>query len=124
MAHFVLVRGWIECDFESTPFMRERAARWAARGPEHGLTPEQAQLYARGWIFPEAPLNYVSLVFYGADVRRSALDFVRAMVGDVVGLEPDAQGTLFLDDDDGAGQSVWRVLGAVVTDEAPPHQPV
>lgn len=124
MARFALVRGWIECEFESTPAMRARAAAWAARGAEYGLAPDQARLYARGWVFPEAPLNYVSLVFYGADVRSAALGFVRAMVGDVAGVEEDASGLLFVDADDGQEQLVWHVAGSDVSEEARPPQPI
>lgn len=122
MAHFALVRGWLECEFESTPAMRERAATWAARGAEHGLSPEQAALYVRGWVFPGAPLNYVSVVFFGADVRTAALGFVKAMVGHVAGVEQDTAGFLFVDNDDGEEQLVWRVLGSDVMEEARPPQ--
>jgi hypothetical protein len=82
-------------------------------------------LYSGGWAFPAKPFNWSLYVFYGGDIRESAVEWFRAQVDQLAALEPvdddgDRPRGLFLLTDERERVEMWLVRdGAVSVGEAP-----
>ncbi|MBB4795980.1 hypothetical protein [Streptomyces nodosus] len=62
MGVYVSVRGWLECDETQLAAAQEIIS---SHTDEH---------YSSGWTTPRQRVNWTSYLFYGADIRESALD--------------------------------------------------
>jgi hypothetical protein len=80
MSKFTLVRGWLECSFDESNKMRVVTQKFLERSAQYDLSTEMVNNYMKGWKFPDAPINWVSIVFFGADVNQLALPFIKALI--------------------------------------------
>ncbi|MCY9784612.1 hypothetical protein KIK06_11990 [Nocardiopsis sp. EMB25] len=62
MGVYVAVRGWLECDEKQLVAVREV------------ISSHEDGHHSHGWGLPRQHVNWTRYVFYGADVRASALD--------------------------------------------------
>lgn len=62
MGAYVSVRGWLQCDDKQLTSVNERIAS------------SSDYPYVGGWGFPQSPLSWTRYVFYGADIRESAIN--------------------------------------------------
>jgi hypothetical protein len=113
MGMYVAVRGWLEVDHAQ----RQQVERILA---EYG---EDA--YAGGWAFPGKPFNWTLYVFYGGDIRESAVASLREQVAELARLEPvdadlDMPVGFFLLSDERQRSTSWTVRdGQVLEARAP-----
>ncbi|GIF40174.1 hypothetical protein [Actinoplanes xinjiangensis] len=110
MGMYASIRGWLEIDFA------QRA------DAERIIEQNRHELYSGGWAFPSRPFNWSLYLFYGGDIRRGELPWLREQVEQLAGMPPvdeddDWPSGLFVvtaEDQDGA--RMWQVRQATVTE--------
>lgn len=109
MSSYVLVRGWIECDFKDVPTIKKLVAgSWASFG-QHGLKSDVADLYWNGWSFPGVPINWVAFVFYGGVINSQAYDFFKSVLDEVAKANVEVEGVFYVDFEEADDSRVLRV---------------
>lgn len=114
MGMYVSVRGWVELDFAQKPY-----AERVIEAYEDGL-------YSGGWAWPAKPFNWTLYLFYGGDVRESALPEIRAQVEELAALPPvdedgdRPQGVFVLTDERGQARC-WQMRDGTVLDVQAPN---
>ncbi|MGI5249632.1 hypothetical protein [Actinacidiphila glaucinigra] len=109
MGVYVSIRGWLECDEQQLA----AAVRRVIADPSDGH-------YSDGWGFPARHFNWTLYVFYGGDVRVSAVDWfmdqLRAMAA-IPASDEDGGGVrgLFVVSSEVAAQVEWQVRDGSVT---------
>lgn len=99
---YVSVRGWLELDFAQRPDA-ERIIEASADGH-----------YSGGWGWPAQPFNWTLYLFYGGDVRDSAVADLRAQVQRLADLPPvdedddRPRGMIMVTDE--LGHALWRQI--------------
>jgi hypothetical protein len=79
MGKYVSISGSLLCSESQLPLIRTVIENFS--GENIFLLPrDQIELYNQGWVFSKAQINWTKYVFYGADVRESAVDFVKAQI--------------------------------------------
>ncbi len=107
---YASVRGWIELDFG------QRA------GAELIIERNRHDLYSGGWAFPAKPFNWTLYLFYGGDLRRGALPWLRDQVDNLARLPPVDEdgdrptGLFVVTAEDQVGARIWQVREGSVTD--------
>ncbi len=76
MGMYVAVRGWLEFDQEQLTQVEQALAKYSH------------DTYAGGWTLPAKPFNWTLYVFYGGDIRESAVSSFREQVAALARLEP------------------------------------
>ncbi|MEV0285587.1 hypothetical protein AB0H36_15860 [Kribbella sp. NPDC050820] len=76
MGMYVAVRGWLEVDHKQREQVEQTVAAYGRDG------------YAGGWAFPVKPFNWTLYVFYGGDIRESAVASFRDLVAELARLAP------------------------------------
>jgi len=109
MSKLTLVRGWLECSFDESKEMHSAILNLTAEARGKDIPSEILDLYMRGWVYPESPINWVSLVFFGAQVKSSAIPFIKEMVRIASSVGDEINGLFYVDDDDGEGHLAWYV---------------
>jgi hypothetical protein len=99
---YVAVRGWLEVDHKQ----REQVEQIVAR---HGQ-----DAYPGGWAFPVKPFNWTLYVFYGGDIRESAVAPFRDLVAELARLAPvdedlDMPDGFFLLSDERQQATAWTI---------------
>jgi hypothetical protein len=102
MAMYASVRGWIETDHKQR------------RAVEEIIERNRDDLYSGGWGFPSAPFNWSLYVFYGGDIRKGELPWLREQIIQMAALPPiDDDGArptgLFLVTDERGRADIWQV---------------
>jgi hypothetical protein len=110
---YASVRGWVEID----PAQRGAAEEIVQRHDDDH--------YSGGWAFPARPFNWSLCLFYGGDIRESALPWLREQVTELSAIPPaDADGDrpvgLFLITDERGGSTVWQVRDGAVAEQPAP----
>ncbi|MFC9247499.1 hypothetical protein ACFT7S_26885 [Streptomyces sp. NPDC057136] len=102
MGIYVSVRGWLECD------ERQLAAAQEIISSHHD------DHYSNGWGTPRQHVNWTHYLFYGADLRQSALDRLVDQVGEIARIpasddDGDRIRGLFLASHEVDGTTEWQV---------------
>ncbi|WP_329264969.1 hypothetical protein [Streptomyces pseudovenezuelae] len=101
MGIYVAVRGWLECDKEQLA-----AAQEIISSHEDGH-------YSHGWGAPGRPVNWTHYLFYGADIRESAVDWLMHQIRDMARIPANEDGDrvtgLFLASHEIDGMTEWQV---------------
>jgi hypothetical protein len=92
-----MVRGWIECEHQAVATLELVARRAWFVGSERLIGRGVIELYWRGWHFPDRPLNWLSVVTYGACVRSAWVGEIRDCMERLAQAGLDARGCFFLD---------------------------
>ncbi|SCF95470.1 MULTISPECIES: hypothetical protein [unclassified Streptomyces] len=71
MGVYVSVRGWLECDKTQLAVLQEIISSHA---DDH---------YSNGWSTPRQHVNWTHYLFYGADIRESALDWLQNQIREI-----------------------------------------
>lgn len=106
---YTSVRGWLELDFKQRDTAEEIIRRHC---DDH---------YSGGWAFPASPFNWTLYLFYGGDIRETALPWLRAQVVEMAEIPPvdddgDRPTGLFLVTDERGGSTMWTVRDGSVND--------
>lgn len=109
MARFALVRGWLECSYEDVGRIRDIVFEHWRLSSQYGLAVETADLYRTGWIFPTSPINWVSVVFFGANIDQKAVGFIFDCISKIVDSEVEVDGLFHVDDEDGENLRLWSI---------------
>ncbi|MFF6783466.1 hypothetical protein [Streptomyces sp. NPDC012510] len=102
MGTYVSVRGWLECDETQLAAIQQIID---AHDDNH---------YTNGWGSPRKHVNWTHYLFYGADMRASALDWFTDQIREMARLPPsDGDGDLvqglFLATHEVEGTTEWQV---------------
>jgi len=117
MANYSLVRGWIECGFEDVPRIKEIVQTHWAHAADYGVEGDSADLYLKGWHFPDSPINWTSLVFYGGNVRDVAVSFLKECLVKLCASDLDIDGIFYVDDQEGEHLRIWTLRANALKDE-------
>ncbi|WP_363800457.1 hypothetical protein ABU614_10190 [Lysobacter firmicutimachus] len=109
MSRYVLIRGWIECTFDQVAEIRSVVNAVAEHAKLEGVASELVDSCMKGWSYPEAPINWISLVLFGAQVNRVAVPLVRRMMEAVSKIGCEVEGLFYVDDDEGDESLRWDV---------------
>ncbi|WP_185899597.1 hypothetical protein [Streptomyces sp. WAC07061] len=104
MGSYVSVRGWLECDGAQLATVQKIIS---AHADDH---------YSNGWSTPRQHLNWTRYVFYGADIRESALEWFASQLREIARIPAsDEDGDLllglFLVSHEVNGITEWHVRG-------------
>ncbi|MDS9876016.1 MULTISPECIES: hypothetical protein [Pseudomonas] len=97
MSSYISIRGWVECDFDEVSTVKNSAIESWGVCDKYGLGRKAADLYWKGWSFPNAPINWRSYVFYGAVVNSQAYDFFKFVLSNIANLNADFDGVFYVD---------------------------
>ncbi|MFE3431137.1 hypothetical protein [Streptomyces sp. NPDC059171] len=102
MGVYVAVRGWLECDEKQLATVQEIISSHA---DDH---------YSSGWSTPRQQVNWTSYIFYGADIRESALDWLMNQIREIARVpasddDGDLIRGLFLASHEVDGTTEWQV---------------
>ncbi|MFF7144653.1 hypothetical protein ACFZB5_26110 [Streptomyces nodosus] len=102
MGVFVSVRGWLECDETQLAAVQEIIS---SHTDDH---------YSSGWTTPRQQVNWTSYLFYGADIRESALDWFMDQLREIARIpasddDGDLVRGLFLASHEVDGTTEWQV---------------
>ncbi|WP_232832148.1 hypothetical protein [Nocardiopsis sp. FIRDI 009] len=102
MGVYVSVRGWLECDERQLVAVREV------------ISSHEDGHYSNGWSLPRQRVNWTGYVFYGADVRASALDRLAEQMGEIARIpasdgDGDRVTVLFLVSHEVDGMTEWQI---------------
>ncbi|GAA4524553.1 hypothetical protein [Amycolatopsis samaneae] len=108
MGTYVSIRGWLECDDEQVPAIKAIIAAH-----------DDDDFYSGGWGFPRKPFNWRRYVFYGGDIRESAVDWFLGQLREIARVPPpdeddDLVRGLFLASHEAEGMSEWRLRAGQV----------
>lgn len=112
MGVYVSVRGWLECDETQLVAVQGIISLYA---DDH---------YSSGWSTPRQQVNWTRYVFYGADIRVSALDWFMNQLREIARIpasddDGDLIRGLFLAGHEVDGTTEWQVRdGRLVTSPA------
>ncbi|MFI6101391.1 hypothetical protein ACIA8G_38085 [Lentzea sp. NPDC051213] len=112
---YVAVRGWLEFDQEQLAQVEEVLAKYS-HDP-----------YAGGWALPSKPFNWTLYVFYGGDIRESAVSSFREQVAELARMEPvdddlDMPVGFFLLTDERKQSTSWTVRAGGVAETLAPQE--
>ncbi|MGW4195548.1 hypothetical protein [Streptomyces sp. NPDC005004] len=103
MGVYVSVRGWLECDESQLRAVQEIVAAH-----------DDGHHYTSGWGVPRRHVNWTHYVFFGADIRESALDWFTGQIEEIARIpasddDGDLVQGLFLVSHEVDGMSEWQV---------------
>jgi len=113
MAMYVSVRGWLEVDHQQRSLV------------EQIIEAHRDGHYSGGWGFPTAPFNWQLYVFYGGDLRESAVGWLRDQVSEIARLPPvdddqDMPVGFFLLSDERQTAVAWTIRDGRLDEAAAP----
>lgn len=105
MSKYVLVRGWLECDFNQVKQIERINEEFIKCSKQYSLSETIVQMYSKGWFYPKSPINWTSVVCLGVNINHAALYYIKEMVVNVSEIEmldgyfrvSDDEGDLFLE---------------------------
>ncbi|HLA63426.1 MAG TPA: hypothetical protein VK610_03305 [Rhodothermales bacterium] len=77
MSAWAYIRGWVELTEEMLPVVYETLEASVGDAARFGVSEEAAAEYNDGWVLPDEPKVWAHYAFYGRDVARQHLPFVR-----------------------------------------------
>ncbi len=97
MGRYVSIKGWLACEYEQVSVVKQEIEKVAKRASEYTLDNEIAERYLSAWQFPTSPLNWTSYIFFGADVRSRALNFIQEQIRSGISVAQEIEGEFFVD---------------------------
>lgn len=112
---FVAIRGWLELDHRQRPQV------------EQIIEAHHHEMYSGGWAFPVAPFNWQLYLFYGGDLRESAVGWLRDQVSEIAELPPtdddhDRPAGFFLLEDERQTSVAWMIRDGRLDQLRPPPE--
>ncbi|MFH9474189.1 hypothetical protein ACH4L7_10075 [Streptomyces anulatus] len=109
MARYFNVRGFLDCDYPDLDVMRDVVNRYNGAGSRFHLSDEVVALYLSGWLYQEKEINWIAHAFFGASMRSEGVDLLLDQLKRIAESVPEAEGTFFVDDDEGGVSQRWEV---------------
>ncbi|WP_371674094.1 hypothetical protein OG985_44390 [Streptomyces sp. NBC_00289] len=102
MGAYVSIRGWLECDETQLAALQEI------------ISSHEDNHYTNGWSSPRQHVNWIHYIFYGADIRESALDWFTDQIREIARLpasddDGDLVQGLLLASHEADGTTEWQV---------------
>ncbi|MFK0256326.1 hypothetical protein [Streptomyces sp. NPDC090445] len=105
MGVYVAIRGWLECDEAQLAAVQEIVSSLA---DDH---------YSHGWSTPPQQVNWTHYIFYGADIRESALDWFVSQLREIARIPAsDDYGDLWFFTERDDVEEVARLIGEAETE--------
>ncbi|WP_327696780.1 hypothetical protein [Streptomyces sp. NBC_00459] len=102
MGVYVSIRGWLECDEKQLAAVHEITSS------------HEDNHYTSGWGSPRQHVNWTHYLFYGADIRESALDWFTDQIEKIARIpasddDGDRVRGLFLVSHESDGMAEWQI---------------
>jgi hypothetical protein len=114
MSKFISIRGWIECDKEYIPKIKDIISYFSKEYSKYPIEQETKDLYQKGWNIPADTINWTAYIFYGADIREYNSDFIKDEITAIAESNKEIEGYFFVDDDEGEKKLYWRVYNGKI----------
>jgi hypothetical protein len=105
MAYFYSLRGWLEV----APEQFETAVKVLKSLRENQTNGTKFNLYAGGWCWNDAPINWTRYLFYGADVTADGLEWFRLTLEQLTDLHLELTGYFHAQGEDGENSFIYQV---------------
>ncbi|WP_146138290.1 hypothetical protein [Chamaesiphon polymorphus] len=115
MATFISVRGWLATEFELIESFKAIACKFELMHNKYLLTKEQAQLYQKGWLFPHQRINWSSYIFFGADLKFGAEEYIKDQIMEMMEISEEIEGLFYFDDDACILSYKWEISDSKIT---------
>jgi hypothetical protein len=100
MASHTLIRGWIDCQFEDVEKIKKIILSHWQNSDEYCIETISAKLYLKGWHFPTAPINWISVISYGGHVKNIAVRFLYDSISTIAESKLNVRGLFHLEDEE------------------------
>ena len=117
MSTFISIRGWLATDFKLIESFKATTYKFEVIYSKYLLAEEQAQLYQKGWLFPRQRINWNSYVFFGADVKLGAEEYIKDQIMEMLEIDKEIEGLFYFDDDACILSYKWKISDSKVTVE-------
>jgi hypothetical protein len=97
VAHYVSIRGWLECTDVSVDIVHKAQLR--AHQAVSLAFLDQANQYAEGWQYPTATPDRSAYIFFGASIHDAMTHWFRNQLEAMIRAEPNLSGLFWLDGD-------------------------
>ncbi|ELO75167.1 TPA: hypothetical protein JEL63_003894 [Salmonella enterica subsp. enterica serovar Enteritidis] len=108
MSRFILIRGWLECDFEQVEKIKNINDEFFLRSGKYLLSDDVVKLYSKGWYYPEQPINWISIISLGLNINYIALNYIRDMISNIA-LKEMVDGYFRINDDEEQLSLEWII---------------
>ena len=108
MSRFLLIRGWIECDFEQVEKIKNINDNFCLQSSKYILSDDLMRLYSKGWHYPEQPINWISIISLGLNMNVIALDYIKNMITNII-IKEMVDGYFSIDDDEDGLSLEWII---------------
>ncbi|MFC8510002.1 hypothetical protein ACFU3J_08200 [Streptomyces sp. NPDC057411] len=123
MARFFNVRGFLDCDYDDLPSIREIIDGYRTEGHRFHLSDSAVALYLDGWLFQKREINWIAHAFFGASMKAGGVDLVYDQLENIARLIPEVSGVFFVDDEENGPTLRWDVAQSEVVKRHTPVSP-
>src|SRR5579875_2266601 len=95
MGYYLSVRGWLQC-YEEFTAVKNVISKFYE---DHADDPS-ASLYRQGWCWSNEQINWISYIFYGADVKAQSLEQFESLLGLIAAASSETEGYFHLQGED------------------------
>lgn len=118
MSRYVSIRGWLECDGEDIPGLKEIVNNYSKNWSKFGMTQEIRTLYQKGWRFPSDSINWTNYLFYGADLKSYFAEYIKDQLSTMATTNHEIEGVFYIDDEDREEKIIWKIDGGELIETA------
>lgn len=116
MSKYALVRGWIECSFEDVTHLKKIIFEHWEGYPQYKIDEGVADLYKNGWVFPAAPINWISLIFFGANINETSVPFFWDCLQKIARSNLEVDGFFYFDNEEQDQLRKWLIANGELVD--------
>lgn len=110
MSNYISIKGWLECEYDDIKSIKSIISEYELNSSYDTLIDyDIRKLYNKGWHFQEEVINWTSYIFYGADIKKYCLKFIRDEITNIVKINNEIEGRFFIDDEDGE-EILWKIF--------------
>ena len=107
MGRYVSIRGWLDCNSENIPQIKEIVNYYSKNYTNYSITQEARTIYNKGWRYPDDDMW--QYVFYGANIRSYYAEYIKLQVEAIAAIDPDIEGKFFIDEEEGKENYIWEI---------------
>lgn len=109
MANYISIKGWLECEYDDINLIKSIISEYAFKKSYDTLMDYDIRtLYNKGWHFQEEVINWTSYIFYGADMKKYCLKFIKDELFAIAKVNDAIEGLFFIDDEEGES-ILWKI---------------
>lgn len=112
MSSFLLIRGWFEVEFGCVQRMKESLAEFVAANST--ADKDVVALIAKRWTFPDTPLNWVSVVTFGASINQRDQHVFQSMASVIANSGQEVFGYFWVDGEEDGDSFSMRFFNSQI----------